>query len=195
MTQSLQESNKVKLAVIRVTSHLSIDGYQFPCGEIRYSVEGVCELFDLDLMGLKSRSGTQWQQLIDCGFKGEVVEGALPRSGDAPLLIPTLSRSDVLAIGVFAAGQLQRLKARALMIASFAEILEGCTRVAFGLPAMTIDERLSLFESESDHASISDARAILDDMTTDDRVTAPLDSSWSIRGISGPFLVHENPWD
>jgi hypothetical protein len=193
MSELSPESNPVDRAVIRVTSHLTIEAYQFPDGEIRYSVEGVCELFGLDsqyLADLRKRPDTTWHQLLNSGFTGEIVEASV--DGDR---VRTLSQSDVVAFGLFAASNLQRLKARALIAASFAEILEGGTREAFELPAQTIDERMAEFESQSDRASISDARAALDDLDTDSRYYAPFDDTWSLRDLSGPFLVHNDPWD
>jgi hypothetical protein len=180
----MTQFESIKYATVEFTKDLTIEAYQFPDGEIRYSVEGACELFGVSpqyLVTAKARRSGPWRELCAIGFTGEVVLGSIRRSDKSGAsVVKTLSRSDVLKFGQFAANKLQRGKAQAIMAASFAEVFEDRSRMAFGKSELSITERMRAWEDEYDRTRLSNARSALDEMGMDDSYNAPHDPDWSI---------------
>jgi hypothetical protein len=180
----MNEIDQVVYATVKFSEDLTIEAYRFPDGEIRYSVEGACELFGLNpryIGNAQQRKSDPWKQLTAIGFTGEVVLGSIRRSDKSGAsVVKTLSKADVVKFGSFAANKLQRVKAKAIMAASFAEVFEDRSRVAFGKKELTITERMAAWEDEYDRLTFGCVRAELGDMSIDDTYNAPHDPDWSI---------------
>jgi hypothetical protein len=103
-------ANQAIAATVRLYGNETIEAYQFPDGEVRYSIEGACKLLGISLELLSHYQ----RQLIALGFTGKVaichVEGAAAN---------TISRADVLTLARFATYTLTRSKARTLTRLAF----------------------------------------------------------------------------
>lgn len=192
---------EVQYAEVVFGGEIKIDAYQFPDGEIRYSLSGTSGLVGLasnylaKLQSTKNVSGS-WKSLLSKGFTGYRRTGIVKRLGKrGASKVETISGSDLDAFVRFAAEHLKKDKAIALLGASFSEVRCDRERSAFNLAPKTTAENQRDFVLKVDRILIANARASLDDMGMDDGYNAPHSSNWQGSNPDNDSPVHENPWD
>lgn len=191
----------VHYAKVVFGGEIAIDAYQFPDGEIRYSITGACLLVGLgknylsDLQ-VRGSSPDRLKALQSKGFTGSRRTGKVARSGKrGSSQVETLERSDLIAFIRFASEFLKKPNAIALLGASIDEILDNRERSAFNLAPKTTAENQRDFLLKYDRILIANARASLDDMGMDDTYNAPHASNWQGSNPDNDAPVYESPWD
>lgn len=182
---------------------IAIDAYQFPDGEIRYSVTGTCLLVGLgknyisDLNSkVRKNESKGLKALRDTGFQGSQRQGKVVRKDRrGKSVVETISGSDLDAFVRFAAEHLKKPKAIALLGASFSEVRCDRESSTFGLSPKTTAEKQREFVLKVDRILIANARASLDSMGMDDNYNAPHASNWQGDNPDNDHPVYENPWD
>lgn len=190
---------EVNYAQVVFGGQIQIEGYQFPDGEIRYSITGACELAGVDrtyLIQVDKRQSKPLKVLRTKGYTGCQRSGEIKRPGKrGSSTVKTISGDDLDVFVRFAADHLKKPKAIALLAASFSEVRRDRERSSFGLEPETPEEKIRTFEKAFDTASISNSRAALHEMGMDDGYNAPLDPTRSLRDSEDVVRTHEHPFD
>ena len=136
-------------ATIQIGLGLTVEGYLFPDGTVRYGLEYVSLLLGYAenyLSQVSKKSKKKLKALRCIGFTGYQIKAHVSRSTGGASYPQTLSFDDFCIFVEYEASEVSNPKAIALLTASFREILRSRTQEAFGLPQDSFEKKIAFFQ-------------------------------------------------